>query len=351
MKKRSDGRYMKYVTIAPGQRKAFYSSEKTEAKANADIQRQMLNYAAEAHADTHNFLSIAEKMIEDKERTVSHTTVECYKNALNHLDAFFDCNIEEISPSMLQKLLNRMAAQQYSYSLISKTKIVFGLVLNYAILHDINVNNFMSSIRVPRVERKKVESVDDYIIDRITKNVDISAFGMWPMILLYTGMRRGELAALQRKDIDFNNDVIHIRRSVEFINNQPKLKNMPKTTNSVRDVPILDVLRPYLQSHCSTCKANDFIFGGDNPLTLTMIKKRWKSYCKTIDADIHQHQLRHAYAKILYRAGVDAKTAQGLLGHADIQTTMNIYTDFSDDVTNKSVGLINSFIGSGAMLS
>ena len=160
------------------------------------------------------------------------------------------------------------------------------------------------------------------------KNALTTDFGMWAMILLYTGMRRGELAAIQLKDIDFNNGIIHVWRSVEFINNQPVLKDMPKSISGVRDIPILDILKPLLLFHCKDLGDNDFIFGKTAPLTETKIKKRWKKYCKEIDIDIHQHQLRHAYAKILYRAGIDPKTAQGLLGHADIQTTMNILQSF-----------------------
>ena len=64
-----------------------------------------------------------------------------------------------------------------------------------------------------------------------------------------------------------------------------------------------------------------------------MLRKRWARYIKGIDVNITQHQLRHAYSFLLYRSGIDVKTAQYLLGHSNYATTMNIYTDFDKEKT------------------
>lgn len=345
MFKRKDGRWEHCITISPGRRKTFYSSEPTEKKALADIQKKILQFNNDEIRNKHNFFVLAEKMLEEKESQIAYKTYECYNVSLKHLSAFYEMNIEDITPSMVQNLLNGMARKQYSHSTIAKTKIVFGMVLDYAILHNLSLNNFMPSIKVPKnAVKNKVYSASDKDINLIIKNAQIEEFGMWAMILLCTGMRRGELAAIQKSDIDFKNNVIHVWRSVEFINNKAVLKYMPKSINGIRDIPILSMLKPLLMEMCIKLKKSDFIFGGEKPLSETMIKKRWKKYCGNIGIDIRQHQLRHAYAKILYRSGIDPKTAQGLLGHADIQTTMNIYTDFSEDVTKKSAHKIDEFM-------
>ena len=344
MKRRKDGRWMKKISI-DGTTKYFYSAEQTERKAEQDIQQQLIAYQSKQYNKRHNFLELAEDVIEEKSKTVSNGTLTCYRAALKHLSCFYDSYIEDITPAMLQKKLNQMAIEQFSQSSISKAKIFFGLVINHAILQGINVNNFMSSIKIPKnTVKNKILSATDTDIANIIKSAETANFGMWAMVLLCTGMRRGELTALQAKDIDFELKTIHVWRAAEFINNRPNLKNMPKSVSGVRDIPILDILYDPLLRHCKGLAPDDFIFGGAQPLTETMIKKRWKKYCTDIGINVRQHQLRHAYAKILYRAGVDAKTAQGLLGHADIQTTMNIYTDFSEDVTIKSANMINAFV-------
>lgn len=346
MKKRKDGRWLKVKTI-DGIRVPFYSKAETERQANKDIESQMIAYSSKMHNEKHNFKILAEKMLEFQSQSISYNTMESYTHSMKHLKPFYDCDIENIRPAMVQKLIDDMVKKyNYSFSSVSKVKIVFGLVLDYAIVHEnLPLNNFNRSIKIPKNAHKgKVSAPPDFVTNLITENADKVEFGMWPMIFLCTGLRRGEQAALKRKDINFENNEISINDAVEFISNQPHLKGKPKTDASIDTVPILKILKPYLWEMCKDLKPNDFIFGKDKPLTKTQIDKRLKKYCSEIGFTFNGHQLRHAYAKLLYKAGIDPKTMQRLLRHADFATTMNIYTDFSKEVTDKSVDMINQYM-------
>ena len=346
MKQRKDGRWCKVKTI-DGIKVFFYSTEKTEKQAIKDIENQMIEYKARRHKETHNFKILAEKMLELQSLSISYNTIESYTHSLKHLEPFYDYDIEEIKPSMVQKLIDDMVKKKnYSFSAVSKTKVVFGLVLDYAIIHEnLPLNNFNRSIKIPKNAHKgKVSAPPDFVTNLIIENADKVEFGMWPMVFLCTGLRRGEQAALRKKDIDFKNNEISVKDAVEFIVNQPHLKGKPKTDASIDTVPILNVLKPYLEKMCKGLNPNDFVFGGEKPLTKTQIDKRLKKYCETIGYSFTGHQLRHAYAKLLYKAGIDPKTMQRLLRHADFKTTMNIYTDFSKEMTDKSVDAINQYM-------
>lgn len=343
MKQRKDGSWEKGITIN-GKVRHFYSHAPTEKQAEKDIANQLIEFDKKLHKEKHNFKELAERMLEQKEKTVSTTTVTSYRYALKHLDIFFDMDIENIQPRLIQCLLTQMSEAQYSQSAIAKVKLVFGLVLDYAVMSGAEVTNFMRSVKAPRAPRAKISAPEDNIIAKI-KNASEANFADFALMLLYTGMRQGELVALQRKDIDLKNRFIYVNRSVEYIVNTPHLKAMPKTQNSIRKIPIFDDLLPIIRNLCKGLKPDDFLFGKNKPFTKTMLRKRWAKYTKEIGVpDLNMHQLRHAYAKILYRAGVDVKTAQGLLGHADIKTTMNIYTDFSDDMIYKSAHKVNEFL-------
>lgn len=343
MTRRKDGRWQKKLTIN-GKAVYFYSTEPTEKKAEKDIQRQMLSYTESEHHAKHNFKCLAEKMLEEKEFSVSANTLEAYKHELKHLAVFFDYNIEDITPQMVQNLLDSLLRKGYGYWTVQKTKTVFGLVLGHAIRNGATISNYISDIKISKkLPKSQVHSPDDKIIDAITKNHN-QPFGLWALMLLSTGFRRGELAAIQKKDIDFKNKSISLWRSVEFIHNQAQLKSVPKTDSSVRTVPILDILYAPLYEHCKDLKDTDFVFGKEKPLSLTMIRKRWTKYQSIINAEFKQHQLRHAYAFLLYRAGVDVKTAQYLLGHSDYKVTMNIYTDFDNTSKIESANKLNEFM-------
>lgn len=348
--KRKDGRWQYNFSPEKGKKpKPFYSRQSDERKAEKEIINKIAEYEKSNHKSKHNFKVLAEKMIAMKENEVGFKTWEGYSIALKHLESFHDMDIEDISASMLNSLLQKMSNRNYSYSSISKTKITFGLTLNYAIVYeDLKLINFTKEVKIPKNAHKGViKSPDDYIIDCIVKNAEKVEFGMWAMIELCAGLRRGEIAALQIKKINFKNNEIDIKDAAEFIGNTPHVKPKPKTDASIGKVPIISILREPLKRFCENRNSEEYLFGGEKPLTVTQINKRWKKYYKSIGTTkFNQHQLRHAYAKLLYLAGIDPKTMQALLRHADFSTTMNIYTEFVEEMNKKSVTKLNKYIDS-----
>lgn len=344
MFKRKDGRWQKVVYIN-GVRKYFYSAESTERKAERDIAHQLVAYNEADHRTKHNFSVLADAMLAEKEKTVSYNTYQTYKYALLHLAPFNKMDIEEITPIMFQNLLDGLAKKQYSKSAIHKAKVTFGLVIDYGIRQGLPISNYLHSVKLPKTKTTQaVATPDDEVIRLIKNSVNTSFFGLWALTLLCTGLRRGELAALQVRDIDFNRNVISVYRSVEFIGNEPHLKDFPKSISGIRQIPILSALREPLFEHCKPLPLDDFVFSGQSPFLASTIVNEWNKYQKEIGVKVNQHQLRHAYAKLLYRSGVDVKTAQGLLGHKNFQVTMDIYTEFDKELTLTSASKLDSFI-------
>lgn len=344
--RRKDGRAMQTFRIKGlSKPKTFYSSEPNDKKAERDILNQRIEFEKKLHKENHNFLCLAEKMLDEHEISIGYQTMESYKHSLKHLKPFFDADIEDITPAAVQTLLDDLGRKKYSYSTIHKVKTVFGMVLSYGIYNKLQLVDFRRVLKVPKtVKKKKRRSPDDFVIDTIVENATTVKFGMWAMCILCTGYRRGELNAIQRKAIDFDNNIIYFINSTEFIHNQPHLKDSAKSEMGELDVPILSILKPLLYDMVKDMKPNEFIFGGEKPFSETQIRKRWEAYCKSIGHTFTIHQLRHAYAKLLYKAGVDVKTAQRLLRHANIETTMNIYTEFDEEVTEAAVQKVNEYM-------
>ena len=340
--KRKDGRFCKSFSI-DGKRVYFYSTADTEKQAAKDIDKQLIDYTSKAKRKKCNFKEIADRVIEAK----AYNTSQSYRYALKHLEGFYNRDIADIAPADIQNILDAMAKQKYSISAIQKVKILFSLIRKEAALSGAVLANeyFMKAITLPKLPKSKVTNPDHRLLKRVIEANKHIPFGDFAMCLLYTGLRRGELAALQKSDIDFKRNLIRIDKSVVFVGNTPKLKPTPKTETSIADIPILSPLIPTLKSLTHKIKADSFLFGDDKPLSKTQIRKRWDKYCKTIGyPDLTIHQLRHAYAAVVYASGVDVKTAQRLLRHADITTTLNIYTDFQNQLTNEAVSKIESYV-------
>ena len=345
MKKRKDSRWVKAFTV---DKKCiyFYSSASTEVLVEKDMQKQLLSYKENIYIDKHNFKVLGEKMLEERIRLLEAATIECYEIAFSKLSSLYDMNIEEIRPSHISGLITELCFKGYSKSSISKLKIVCSLIFDYAINHDVDIVNFTSSIKIPKIAKQtgKVSAVSDADIQTMLAHQD-SDMWLFAACLLFTGCRSGELNALQAKHIDFNEGLIHIEQAVCYPSNQAEIKST-KTTSSNRVIPIFKTIEKPLYKHIQGLNDNDFVFGGKTPMSKTMLNKRWNKFMKECNLDFNMHQLRHSYAFILYRSGVEAKTAQHLLGHADIQTTMNVYTDFSTEKGTEAILKAEAFFSS-----
>ena len=80
-------------------------------------------------------------------------------------------------------------------------------------------------------------------------------------------------------------------------------------------------------------------------MTQRIYERKWRNFLKATGLDITAHMLRHTYATILYDAEVDVLTAQKLLGHADVSTTMNVYAHATREAKRTSARLLDKVVG------
>ena len=165
---------------------------------------------------------------------------------------------------------------------------------------------------------------------------------MFAYFLLNTGLRKGEALALKYSDLDFDKKTIHVNKTVEWVGNVPNIKNHPKTDAGIRDVPLLDCLIDVIEHKNS----DELLFPNASGELLRNgnFTRLWNKYRQETGLSITPHQLRHAYATILYDANIDIKTAQYILGHANIQTTMDIYTHLSQSRQDTAAEMLNKFV-------
>lgn len=141
---------------------------------------------------------------------------------------------------------------------------------------------------------------------------------------------------------DYQAARIDINKTVYYDNSVPRLKNSPKTDAGKRTV----IIPKYLLDILPKGKRNDYVFS-DNPKRLcgkSVYEVGFEHWQKMSGVPLTAHSLRHGYSTILHEAGVDVKDAQALLGHADITTTQNIYTDVSIKQKQKAEKLINEYL-------
>jgi integrase len=183
--------------------------------------------------------------------------------------------------------------------------------------------------------------------------------------MLYTGLRKGELLALEWNDVDLNAALLTVNKSAWFDNNRVGIK-VPKTEAGFRTVPIPALILPILREAKEKASSTFVCPSAQGKrMTHTAYNAAWTSYLGYLNLkaggrrgsrsnaklqlieEFTAHQLRHTYASMLYDAGVDPKSAQKFLGHADLQVTLKIYTHLSAEKENGSVAALNRFLSSG----
>ena len=327
MKRRADGRWQKRITLPSGKSKLLYSTARTEKAAIQDFNAQLLNFKQEAE-DSLLFENIAEKWMEHHRKIQNNTAKgyrPCYNAAVNY---FKGQPISGIKPIHIMQYMDSLEAKGYSKKTVKNRISVLNLIFKFAKLNQDIEHNPCSDVSVPKnLSSSKRQSASKEDEEKICKSTS-SLIGILAYTYLTTGCRRGEALAITPQDIDVENKTLSITKTVEWVNSSPQIKNCPKTESGNRIIPITDKLiklfSPFMEQPYIFLNEKGKLFGDSH------ITKMWNRYKKEIGISCTPHELRHSYATILFDAGIDVKTAQVWLGHADINTTLNIYTHLSD---------------------
>ena len=303
------------------------------------------------------FRHIAEDWQRQAWEKIRDGTKSCYDAPCRRaVERFGDREAATIEPHEISTHLQLLKSQGLSASTIKKQKVVYKQIFQFAVMDKVYgktirhnpVDNVKLPDGLPKAQQRNAP--EDEIVKQIRANAETAYFGMFAFFLICTGFRRGEALAVRWGDVDFRSGTISCGGSISHRTGTAKAAPL-KTSSGYRAVPILPALAERLQKP-EGAKSTDFVFFGSDPskpMPQSTYDRRWLHYCKDMgfvtDAPktrtssqgkvytVHNykptltaHDLRHGYATMLFEAEVDVYTAKTLLGHADIETTMAIYT-------------------------
>lgn len=332
MKKRTDGRYLKQITDKrTGKKINFYG------KSQREVNQRILEYTQE-QKDGISFQKAAETWWKIAYDNIAIQTAKGYRRAKTVASEHFDqAKIDAITPKDIQDYLSKLKQKGYSQKTVTNYRLVLNLIFEQAIVDGYILYNPCSSVKAPKNTNKTERSSATPEEEKIISNN--SDTWIYPTIALYTGMRKGEILALQWKDVDFEHDLIHVTKSVGHAGNHPFVKS-PKTESGTRVVPLLKKLKDILIQQTDQTPDHYLIsLNGTNPLAEHEYQRLYNNYKQKTGIKCTAHQLRHSFATRAFEADVPVKSVQEILGHKQLSTTMDIYTDFRkkamDDAANK----------------
>lgn len=332
MKKRADGRYQKSITIN-GKRQFFYG------KSPAEVNKKILAYQHKQEQGR-TFKEVADEWTDEHYKTLTLNSLKGLKPAVNRAIArFCDIPVKQITAKDINNFIIYFAKQGRAHKTVLTQLQAIRQILSHALLCGDIQYNPADSVSIPRnLPKTEREPPSPDTIKYIREHTDLP-FALFALFALYTGARRGEILALQYKDIDRANGYVHIYKSVYYDSNKPYIKT-PKTKSGIRDV----ILLPALAKLIPQGTPEDYIFSENGGIiTNKRFETCWKKYISFLPEHVTPHQLRHAYATRLYELDVDVKSAQDQLGHSDIKTTANIYTHVSEQKRKLTAKKLSKF--------
>lgn len=178
-------------------------------------------------------------------------------------------------------------------------------------------------------------------------------------LALATGLRIGEILGLQWGDIDFDNQILYVRRTANRLNTigNEKVKTElvvgpPKSQNSIRDIPLNDVICDMLKKQYDKSKdylgkrkfkSNDFVFtlNYGKPTDPKTMRSCFKRLIKKAGVTgVTFHSLRHTFATRAIEMGIDVKTLSVLLGHSDVSVTLDRYVHIHMKQKRKAMDIL-----------
>ena len=265
--------------------------------------------------------------------------------------------LKDVKDVHLQRILNSQAGRSASH--VKKIRMVLQEMFKRARQSRLIPYDPAELLELPTVKQGRRRSITEEERAAILAVAERHRAGLWILTLLYTGMRPGETAALTWSDVDFDHNEIHVHAAKESGNRTIK---GPKTDSGVRDIPIHAALLPRLLAARGKPFSPVFPTKAGTIQSESSMRRMWNSFrteldlqlgAKTKDGkivesvvadDLTPYCLRHTFCTDLQRAGVPINNAKELMGHADIQTTANIYTHRDNTTLHNSIALLD---GSG----
>ena len=178
---------------------------------------------------------------------------------------------------------------------------------------------------------------------------ETDSFKMAVLLCLYTGLRLGELCALKWTDIDFENRLMVISRTVQRLYMEGQrtktilAETDPKSQYSRREIPLCV---PALELLIRFRDSQEYIFGGHTPADPRTMQNHFKRIITEAGLeDKNFHILRHTFATNCIEGGADVKSLSELLGHSEVQITLNRYVHPSMDTKRKHMNTLSLFYG------
>lgn len=257
-------------------------------------------------------------------KQVSKSTAESYKNSYNHLESVLAMPITSIKYRHLQAVIDKMKEKGLSYASLKKVRTLINQLFSHAIINEWADKSYGQYLKMGKnIPVKPHKPFTQQQINKVwnsTEDTDLT------IILLYSGMRIGELLQMKKANVNLKQKYFDIKTA--------------KTKSGIRLVPIHDRILPIVQKKMK--EKGKYLFSDENlnPLTYSKAITIFDKVMKSIKAKHSSHDCRHTVATLLDGAGANKIARDKILGHASNNVGDAVYTHKSLIQLRKTINLL-----------
>ena len=275
------------------------------------------------------FSELYDKWSDRHFKDLSKNSIKTYVSSYNHCKPIYNIKMKDIKIFHLQKLIDNLNKNHSSLQLI---KSLIGLVFRYAMELDIIQKDYSKFMKVGKhtvIKEKSVFTDDE--IDTLWKNVDSFRYTDTILMMIYTGMRVGELLNLKKEDVDLLEQTVTVKES-------------KTAAGQNRVIPIHSRIKDLIHTRYETSNSEYLISNIRNTKAFNYNNYKIKIFdeiMKTLNMDHTPHDCRHTFATRLNDAGGNATAIKKMIGHESFTMTEKIYTHKKVAELKKTIELVN----------
>ena len=340
-------------------RKTVYGKTEREVR-NKLKELQIQALAGNLHNDKKpkipTIFQYAEKMM-DEQLALNEIRQSSYDRKMETLKMLSDISYKQLDEVSEDDLIAFFKTQlDYSQSCINKMYQLLGAVFIKAVNRKIIEDNPLREIKRPKSNKKTIPvralTVEEQKkLLNVLKNEDVRYSDIM-LLSMFTGMRIGECCALMVEDIDLVEKTITVSKTVARGKYGRNVLNETKTSAGMRKLHLSDDIFEFLKS-CIGNKDKGLLFlsSNQNLVTTNQVNYSYAAALKAYDivdtsvyGRVDLHSLRHTYATRCIESGMPAKVLQKLLGHTDINITLNTYCSVFEKYSNEHLAVVDEYM-------
>lgn len=247
--------------------------------------------------------------------------------------------LADIRGEHIQKLYNDLVKEGYAISSIKIVAAVLNGCFQQAMRNGLVERNPVKLAELPRQTEKKTKIAmtkeQQALFMEYAKESYLYHFFE---VMLRTGMRRGEMQGLKYSDVDKEQNVLHVRRTLKYIEGTGYIEDTPKTRTSTRDIPLTAAIMEHIEAQKNywgfkVVRMEQYLFCNENgdPISRERVQAEIERTVKRIRAAGHEfpritsHVFRHTFATRAIEAGMQPQVLKTILGHSSLAMTMDLY--------------------------